>query len=134
MDTVGRMVEVADELPVFYRQLVEGESGNDAGYDESAWHAFLTENGVRWDGTDASWDQFTAWFLYEAEQQGLRAPAAGFVGYVAGQSDKVAAFAEYGVTVAASENQAAQDFPEVKRGDSGEWVEYLDTMLTRHGF
>jgi hypothetical protein len=25
-------------------------------------------------------------------------------------------------------------FPEVKEGDSGEWVEYLDAMLSSHGF
>lgn len=28
----------------------------------------------------------------------------------------------------------ASTFPSVKEGDSGEWVEYLDAMLTSKGF
>ncbi|GAB3450567.1 hypothetical protein [Actinophytocola sediminis] len=141
MDTIGRMAELATELPAHHRQLTaEAEPGETGGYDEAAWHRFLPEHAARWDGTDASWDQFHAWFAYEAEQQGLAAPANGFLTYVVGTADKVAAFAEYGVTIATG--GAAQDgqspdvrsYPEVRHGDSGEWVDYLDGMLARHGF
>lgn len=165
IETIGQMAEVATELPALYRELAAdtargstdepaqepargGENAADA-YDESAWNAFLSEHGVRWDGTDASWEQFKAWFLYEAEQRAVKAPGTGFITYAEGQSDKVAVFAQYGVTInrpagsegkqapAGSEGQQAPDaqsFPEVKPGDSGEWVEYLDAMLTSQGF
>lgn len=179
MDTMGRVVELSTELPAWYHHVIaeaqpaaqgtatpaatEAAATPEAagGYDESAWHAFLPEFGARWDGTDASWEQFRTWFVYEAGQRGLSKAADGFVAYVAGTSDKVAAFAQYGVRVGAAaqagaaaqtgaagataqagaaqgEQQAAapdtSKFPEVKHGDSGQWVDYLDAMLTRHGY
>jgi hypothetical protein len=146
VETIGRMAELATELPAFYRRLTAGtppgaEAGSEqdnGSYDEFAWHACLSEHASRWDGTEASWGQFKAWFLYEAEQRGVRVPATGFITYAEGQSDKATIFAEYGVGIATQkEDQHAPDvqaFPDVKHGDSGEWVEYLETMLTRHGF
>ena len=121
------------------------------GYDPDAWTAFLNENGPRWNGDDSVWEQFRDWFAYVAGQQGLADPAEGFLTYVEGQQDKVAAFAAYGVTITPStdtgsvgggagadaEPSQAPDvstFPETKPGDSGEWVDYLDTMLTSNGF
>lgn len=132
-----------------------------SGYDPDAWSTFLAENGPRWNGDDAAWDQFRTWFVYQADQQGLADPANGFLTYVEGQPDKIAAFAAYGVTIAApahagdtatsdtatsdtatsdtatSDASQAPDtstFPETRPGDSGEWVAYLDAMLTSNGF
>lgn len=152
IETIGLLTEVATELPAVYHELAANtaraptdelvhDGENPTGeYDESAWNTFLREHGTRWDGTDTSWDQFKTWFLYMAEQHGLTTPAMGFVTYAEGQSDKVAVFAEYGVTInraAGTDGQQVldlQSFPEVKPGDSGEWVEYLDAMLTSHGY
>lgn len=117
-----------------------------SGYDPAAWNAFLRENGRLWNGEEAAWDQFRTWFVYQAGQQGLADPANGFLAYVEGQPDKAAAFAAYGVTIAApaettgdasSDASQAPDtsaFPEMRLGDSGEWVDYLDAMLTSRGF
>lgn len=144
------MSELTSELPALYHQLAAQTSQEDATtqdqhdqYDESAWQAFLAEHGVRWDGAGASWEQFKRWFLYEAERRTLTVPANGFVTYVEGQADKASVFALYGISITtasadpAGEPQANSDvsaFPEVKEGDSGEWVQYLDAMLTSQGF
>jgi hypothetical protein len=72
----------------------------------------------------------------------MTVPATGFVTYAETRQDKVAVFTEYQVPInrAAAENAEKETpmnvavFPGVKRGDSGEWVQYLDTMLTHHGF
>jgi hypothetical protein len=153
IETVGRMAELATELPALHRQLATAKTAANAGsdqqrYDESTWYSFLAENAVRWDGTEPSWEHFKTWFVYEAHQRGVAAPATSFTAYVEGQPNKVAAFAEYGVTIAgaaattggaAPTAQAAGQhdvaaFPALTSGDSGEWVEYLDAMLTSHGF
>jgi hypothetical protein len=128
VDTVERMTQLGTELPAHHAELTATQED-----DTAAWQAFLPEHGARWDGQEASWDQFRTWFLYEAGQQGAEQSATAFITYAESQPDKVAVFAEYGVTIA-SETAAEDAFPEVKPGDSGEWVDYLDTMLTRHGF
>jgi hypothetical protein len=81
-----------------------------AGYDEQAWQAFLVENGPRWDGTDASWDQFRQWFAYYADQQGFGAPATALLAYLATQpaAERVTTFAQYGVAIARPQPAAAQ--------------------------
>jgi hypothetical protein len=153
IETIRQMRDQSTDLPALYRQLAseaatgDGTTAGDGaaasgGYDEPAWNAFLAENGARWNGEEASWEQFRTWFLYEADQRGLAEPAGGFIAYVESQSDKAAVFAQYGVqlttaTAQADNQQATADvssFPELKHGDSGEWVEYLDTMLTSNGF
>lgn len=76
----------------------------------------------------------------------LTAPADGFISYVESQPDKIVAFAQYGVHLGAAPNTAAartgagttpatdvSTFPTIQEGDSGEWMEYLDTMSGRPG-
>lgn len=80
-----------------------------AAYDEQAWQAFLTQNGPQWDGTEASWDQFRQWFEYHAADRGVGAPAAALLDYLATQpaAERVATFAQYGVTIQAPPPQEA---------------------------
>jgi hypothetical protein len=137
IDTIGQLVEYGSQLPLLHQELT-ADAMPAGGYDESAWQGFLGEHGVRWNGEDAAWQQFRTWFLYEAGQRNLTEPATGFITYVESMSDKAAAFAQYGVHIAghAPHDQApdVSAFPETKHGDSGEWVTYLDAMLTSNGF
>jgi hypothetical protein len=112
--------------------------------DPAAWNAYLAANGPVWDGAEGAWQQFRDWFLYYAAEAGVKQSAQGFVDYVEAQQDKVAAFAQYGIVAAAqpsaddsAESAGAVDsssFPELSEGDSGEWVDYLDSMLRSRGF
>jgi len=72
-------------------------------YDEGAWRQFLVENGPRWAGTDDTWSQFSEWFIYQANQSGVGAPAAALIQHLAAQNvqDRIATLAQYGVTVTA---------------------------------
>lgn len=136
IDTVGHLVEYGSQLPLLHQELT-ADTTHGGGYDESAWQGFLAEHGVRWNGEDTAWPEFRTWFLYEAGQRNLTEPATGFITYVEGVSDKAAAFAQYGVHIATRAHDPAPDvsaFPETKPGDSGEWVTYLDAMLTSNGF
>jgi hypothetical protein len=136
-ETVGRLRELGTDLPAWHRELTAKEPGAESGgYDESAWQAFLAEHGARWDGADSTWDQFREWFVYTATEQGLGEPAAAFVAYAESQPDKVAVFAQYGLSIAGAEAAATDTstYPRLKEGDTGEWVDYLDTMLTSKGF
>ena len=76
-----------------------------AEYDETAWQAYLTANGSHWDGKDDSWPAFREWFVYHAGDQGLSTPANALLDYLGGMSvaERVTAFGQYGVTIAASE-------------------------------
>ncbi|GLZ41608.1 hypothetical protein [Actinokineospora sp. NBRC 105648] len=138
--TVEQMARLGTDLPAYHAELTAAAVEPAAADDSAAWAAFLPEHGPRWDGQDASWEQFAAWFRYEADQHGAGTSAAGFIAYAEGQPDKVAVFAQYGVPIAAQPAQDAaaavdvSSFPEVRPGDSGEWVDYLDTLLTSHGF
>ncbi len=139
LETVGKMREYGNDLPALHRDLTAestavAESG---GYDNSSWNAFLAENGPRWNGTDDAWAQFAEWFAYQADQQGLAEPADAFIAYAESQGDKAGVFAQYGIQVtAAGANDGADtsNYPALNEGDTGEWVDYLDTMLTSKGF
>lgn len=111
--------------------------------DQDGWNAYLAANGPTWDGTEDAWQQFRAWFLYQAAQARVGRSAEAFIGYVEAQRDKIAAFTEYGVTIGAQpsadspESAGTADpasFPELSEGDSGQWVDYLDSMLRSRGF
>ncbi|MFL6114732.1 MAG: hypothetical protein ACJ786_25765 [Catenulispora sp.] len=80
-----------------------GAAAPAAGYDDALWQRYLTENGTRWDGTDAAWPQFMEWFRYYADQAGLGDPASGLLNHLNGQSapERIATLAQYGVTIAA---------------------------------
>jgi hypothetical protein len=180
LDTVGQLVDLGTELPALYQRLTatpttqqasqptqDAQSTQDSqstsstqadqaaastGYDEGAWHSFLSQNGPFWNGDDAAWGQFRTWFQYQADQQGLTDPATGFLSFVEGQQDKRSAFEQYGVHIAAPATNAtsantsagsgtaaaqtpdASTFPVTKPGDSGDWVDYLDAMLKSNGF
>lgn len=71
-----------------------GESG-----DLDAWYRYLAENGLRWDGAEASWQQFRDWFLYDAAEHGVGGDAQGFIALAERAADKRAIFAEYGLTL-----------------------------------
>lgn len=137
MDTVRKLCEngpdwiTAQHLELFAEAETE-PVGED--YDEKVWFAFLAENGTAWNGDEANWTAFTEWFVHEAAQAGLGTPAHEFVTYVMGKPDRIAAFAEFGLTVGAPAEEQAGSFPALSEGDSGEWVAYLDQMLTAHGF
>ncbi|MFI7680269.1 hypothetical protein [Actinophytocola sp. NPDC049390] len=121
-DTVRKFAdEGADNLVREYERLLsepepEPEpAGNPAAYDESVWVAFVAEFGASWNGAAETWDAFRTWFLYHAEERGVAAPATDFLDYAEGESDRVAFFARYGVTidVAASDEAPAEEDPEV---------------------
>jgi hypothetical protein len=95
------------------------ETAADDSYDEAAWGAFVVEYGASWNGDPESWDGFKEWFLYHAEDQGLRSPAAGFLSYAEGESDRIAFFAQYGITVGAGDEE------ENPEEDQGAWQAFL---------
>jgi hypothetical protein len=143
LETVGKMREYGTELTALHRDLTAEESAavdESGGYDEASWNAFLAENGVRWNGTEDAWAQFAEWFAYQADQQGLAAPANAFIAYTESQGDKAGVFAQYGIQVnTTGDNDGAavadtSNYPALKEGDTGEWVDYLDAMLTSKGF
>ncbi|MEC3981870.1 hypothetical protein [Amycolatopsis sp. H20-H5] len=74
-----------------------------AAEDETVWAAYLTSNGPAWDRTDQNWTKFRDWFAYYANDAGVGNFAAEFLDYVEGSSDKIAAFAKYGVVLAAAD-------------------------------
>jgi hypothetical protein len=114
------------------RRGVFAQYGVTVRYDESAWNTFLAEHGPYWNGEDASWEAFRTWFLYKAEQRNLADPAKAFLAHA--DSDRRGVLAQYGVTVAQPAPVDVTSHPPLTRGDTGEWVEYLDDMLTRNGF
>lgn len=103
-------------------------------YDEAAWQQFLAENGPRWTGDDASWDQFSEWFLYYANDSGVGTPAAALIGHLAAQTaqDRIATFAQYGVHIAAEAAEApaeaspaGETAPAGESNDEAAWQHFL---------
>jgi hypothetical protein len=128
--------EGADSLAAEYERMAAEPAGDpaaeadDDSYDEDAWGAFVVEYGAGWNGDPETWDAFTTWFLYHAEEQGLRSPAAGFLEYAAGESDRVAFFAQYGIAVEAEAGaeEEAEDGAEggpAAEADPGAWQAFL---------
>jgi hypothetical protein len=121
---------------------MEPEAEEPVEESEADWQAFLAANGPMWNGEESSWTQFSEWFAYQATESGVGQLAAAFLAYVRPLPDKVATFAEYGVVIARPgqavetepEPVSVSAYPTVKEGDSGEWVEYLDTMLRTNGY
>lgn len=91
-------------------QAAGGEGDGGAAYDPAAWDAFLAENGPAWDGTEEQWETFVNWFVYQAGEAGVAAPAREFIDYAAAQPDKVAVFAAYGITIAAPARVPAAEY------------------------
>lgn len=144
-DVVRKLVdEGLDNVTSWYEQLSAEESGaatdaDDGSYDEDAWHAFVVEYGASWNGEDDTWEAFKTWFLYHAEERGLRVPAAGFVEYADGESDRVAFFAQYGVTITVEADSADEDpdawqaflaeFGPAWNGDEENWAAFTPYFL-----
>jgi hypothetical protein len=134
-------------LAEMYREAIAAAQEDGAGQpeeDPAAWNAYLAANGPAWDGTEGSWQPYRDWFLYYAVEAGVQGAAENFLEYVDGQQDKIATFAQYGITVGtqsstddsaeSTETIDSSSFPELSEGDSGEWVDYLDSMLRSRGF
>ncbi|UVS77584.1 hypothetical protein [Actinokineospora sp. UTMC 2448] len=119
---VARVQEYGDSLTDLYLELARAS--------EREWADFLAECGPVWSGREEDWAQFRDWFLHEAGARGVAERAEGFVVEAEGSADKAEVFRRHGVDVAAD----PEAFPEVRLGDSGEWVEYLDRQLRAHGY
>lgn len=105
----------SDSLDATAYELVQAHVPDDqsapaAGYDDHAWQTFLATNGPTWDGTAESWPAFRQWFEHYAAEQGLAAAATALFEYLETQSvsERVATFASYGVTVAATATHETQ--------------------------
>jgi hypothetical protein len=87
-DTLGRPLDAPGAAP-------PATSGSE---DPGEWNSYLAQNGPRWDGTEASWQQFRDWFLYDAATHQVGTSAAGFIA-LAESGEKRAVFADYGVAL-----------------------------------
>jgi hypothetical protein len=79
-------------------------------FDEAAWYAFLASHASQWDGTAESWDQFTEWLRYYADENGFGAPTGSLIDSLDVQAvaDRVGVLAQYGVAIPASAEQHAE--------------------------
>ncbi|HEX5116740.1 MAG TPA: hypothetical protein VFW65_16215 [Pseudonocardiaceae bacterium] len=118
-----RMALLADgdkfETHVYELATTVAEPPADAqSYDETAWQRFLVENGPRWAGDEGSWDQFNAWFTYQADEAGVGQPATALMAHLGtlGVAERITTFAQYGVRIAAPAETAA---------DEGGWQRFL---------
>lgn len=70
-------------------------------YSQQKWQYFLERCGPQWNGTQEAWGQFTQWFLYYAEEEGLKSPAAGLIHYLNAQTvnERITALRQYGITI-----------------------------------
>lgn len=115
-----------------HRELVDArQSAGDpasGGEDEASWARYLAENAPAWDGVEDSWQGFTEWFIYYAEEAGVAGSAKEFCDYVGASDDKIAVLAAYGVTIAPAAPQGV-DGPPGSGGPGGEdvgtWTEFL---------
>jgi hypothetical protein len=122
-DDRNALLDDGDRLDSFVYELAQrhADAGGDqqpqadpAAYDENAWQAYLAENGSYWNGEESSWPQFKEWLLYYATENGFGYPATNLVNLLDGQSapERVAALAQYGVTIHPSEQIAEPETDE----------------------
>jgi hypothetical protein len=97
--------ERVDDLVAAYEQPADADSDDsgsvdsvDGGDSGEAWQAMLARYSDQWDGAEENWDAFQQYVLYYAEEGGLAEPATLFFARAANE-DKIALFAEYGVTL-----------------------------------
>ncbi|SDI18968.1 hypothetical protein SAMN05192558_101227 [Actinokineospora alba] len=88
-----------DELTTHYEVLLSRAYAAEQAEDPDTWNAYLSANGPAWDGTERHWKGFRDRFARGAAQAGVGNAAATFLSYVEGSADKVAAFAQYGLSV-----------------------------------
>lgn len=108
-DSDRQALLIGDQLPIQVYQLLPtivvdtgaAATNTAATEDETAWFAYLAENGVRWDGAEQSWDAFGDWFVYDATQAGFQAQASMLLDYLGNMAtaDRITMFAQYGVTI-----------------------------------
>jgi hypothetical protein len=79
------------------------------GYDEQAWQNYLSTNATQWNGTEETWNQFTQWFLYYAEEHGVTTPATALIDYLnpLPANQRITELARYGVTITPPQTPAA---------------------------
>jgi hypothetical protein len=79
------------------------------GYDEQAWQNYLNTNATQWNGTEETWNQFTQWFLYYAEEHSVTTPATQLIDYLnpLPASQRITELARYGVTITPPQAPAA---------------------------
>jgi hypothetical protein len=90
------LVALEREWAQFAETEVELPPANPAGI---TWEAFLLEYGPAWNGYDEHWPLFKHWFLHYADECELGAAARRFLKRANSRKDKIAAFAEHGVTI-----------------------------------
>lgn len=112
MGVLSAMSARRQELPRWYEELIAGSHHAATAeavteWDDATaaqWYTYLTtsNNWAGWTGGgDAEWAQFTQWFLYFAEQQHVREPAALLVRRVGSDSGGITAgFAKMGIVTA----------------------------------
>jgi hypothetical protein len=106
---------------------VAEESAADPGYDEQAWYAFLVESSPSWDGSEGAWAGYRQAFLSAAGQRGFGVPATALVEYLAtlGGADRVAALAQYGVTVMLATSPVSSPAAAEPGYDEQAWYAFL---------
>jgi hypothetical protein len=109
LEDVSRIEPVVLEIAQRHAEEDAGETPADDSYDETAWQAFLVENGARWIGDDETWAAFREWFVYYAADAGFGQPANALMEYLDSQSapERIATFAQYGVVIAVAEEEPA---------------------------
>jgi len=98
------------------------ESADEAEDDDAARQAFvnyLTEYSAYWDGTEENWDEFVN-TVQDFALETYPRHAQDFFDQAAASTDKVALFAEYGITIASGE-ESAEGTPEDAEGE-GLWA------------
>lgn len=69
--------------------------------DPEVWAAFLAEFGPSWDGTEEAWETFTPYFLFYADERGVRSFADAFLEHApATTPERIEYFANYGIVIA----------------------------------
>lgn len=99
-DALGRPLPAPDAAP----------STAGPSEDPEAWNRYLAQNGPRWDGAEASWQQFRDWFVYDAAANGVGESAQGFIA-LAERGDKRSVFTDYGVTLPTAATPGTGDAP-----------------------
>ncbi|EWC61646.1 hypothetical protein UO65_3004 [Actinokineospora spheciospongiae] len=82
--------------------------------DPEVWAAFLAEFGPSWDGTEEAWETFTPYFLFYADERGVRSFAEAFLEHApATTPERVEYFADYGIVIATPVPAAQSDEDDV---------------------
>jgi len=106
-------------------------SASGPGYDEHAWQNYLTTNATQWNGTEETWNQFTQWFLYYAEEHGVTTPATALIDYLnpLPANQRITELARYGVIITPPQTAAAGTEASTGTGADQHVAEIMDDVL-----